>query len=80
MKEKYGSVNWKGIEIALTQQAYPSGAYAPNSWEATGQDAKGNVYTVYWNELPKDEIVEDQFDTYCDWDNPSDIVLIEEAE
>lgn len=70
-------VNFNGMEITLLQEAYPAGSdHNGNYWLANGKDDQGNLYEVKWYEFEEIANPED-FSTHCDWENPSDIELLE---
>ena len=66
-KEKYGSALWYGVELALTQDAYPDGTFDNWYFRATAMDKNGNLWDVCWN--PND--YNDYSDQVEDWDSPS---------
>jgi hypothetical protein len=52
-KKKFGSVVWKGVELALTQDAHP-GRLTFDDWcfRADAMDKDGNLWDVIWYPRP----------------------------
>jgi hypothetical protein len=59
-KERFGSVEYKGVEIVIMQQPY----FCGEVYRATGQDASGEWYMITWT--TEDVDVEDESEA-CDW-------------
>lgn len=75
-KEKFGMVvsTQNGYrEIALTQQPYIDGPIGDAVFRASGIDAEGTDYEIYWAIKEGMENAEDMQEM-CDWDNPAEIV------
>lgn len=76
----YGKVNYKGIEITLTEDAhweYMSNSTEPDNWMvAAGVDAEGNEYRVEFKvrEEYADQISEiDDMEILFDFENPTEV-------
>ncbi len=76
----YGKVNYKGIEITLTEDAhweYMSNSTEPNNWMvANGIDKDGNEYRVEFKvrEEYADQISEiDDMEILFDFDRPTEV-------
>ncbi len=76
----YGKVNFKGLEITLTQGAYPeymSNSTEPNNWMvANGIDKNGNEYRVEFKlkeeyEDQQEEV--DDLEILFDFENPTEV-------
>ena len=77
MNELKSSVIFNCKEYALIQDAYVTGALANPYYTASAIDEQGNEYMVIWDikDLENYAELEDESNA-CDWDNPSEIYLL----
>lgn len=83
MAQNFGSVEFEGRQLALTQSAYlavdPVTYQNPRAGEpcylAAATDQEGNAYRVTW--YPYADYSGDDEGDACDWENPDRIELIE---
>jgi hypothetical protein len=61
----FGNVDFEGVTVRLTQQAYV--VNAEGLYQANGVDADGNDYTVSWQAYDNWLEFEDESDA-CNWD------------
>ncbi len=66
---RYGSTEWKGVKLALTQDPYPTG---PVDWFfiASAMDLYGNLWEIIWHPKPNADEYDDYADQVDDWDKP----------
>ena len=69
-KEKFGSVLWDDIELAITQDPYPFGSVEDWFFTATAIDKDGNLWDVIWQPKPDADEYDDYSDQVVDWDKP----------
>jgi hypothetical protein len=77
-KEKYGSVFWDDVELAITQNPYPSGPLDDWCFTATAMDLDGNLWDVVWYPKPDADKYDDYADQVEDWNKPSVACIVEE--
>ena len=77
--EDYGRVEFGGRWYTLTQDAwYTLTDACGNVWyQASAVASNGNIYIVIWKATHPEAENEDEV---CDWDEPYDVMLIEEAD
>ncbi len=70
--KKYGTVEWEGIKLALTQDPYPDGTTDDWYFCADAMDKDGNLWYVIWYPRPDAEEYDDYCDQVEDWDSPDE--------
>jgi hypothetical protein len=68
--KKFGTVVWKDIELALTQDAYPDGPYGDWYFRSVAMDKAGNLWDVFWYPKPDANEWDDYASQVEDWDKP----------
>jgi hypothetical protein len=76
--KKFGTVVWDGVELALTEDAYPDGPVADGCFRAVAMDRAGNLWEVRWDILPDVDPNADYADQ-CDWDCPAYAEMTDEG-
>ena len=77
--EKFGTVVWDGVELAITQDPYPDGPVGDGYFCALAMDRDGNRWFVTWDILPDVDLEDADYCDQCDWDNPADAEIIDEG-
>lgn len=73
----FGTVEFKGKEYALTQQAYIDGlADETPIYKSHGIDREGNEYEFEWEVVENWELIEDEQEMVEDWDKPVSVEKI----
>lgn len=69
--KEFGSIEWEGQKLALTQKAFLSGTRERPYYKALAEDMAGDWYNVIWSIIPEwwDGDREDEGDA-CNWDKP----------
>lgn len=71
--EKYGTVVWDGVELAITQDPYPDMTDDGDAcFFASAMDRAGNLWHIRWDILPDVDLEDADYCDQCDWDNPAD--------
>jgi hypothetical protein len=68
--KKFGTVVWKDIELALTQDPYPFGPKDDWYFTASAMDKQGNLWDVSWYPRPDVDECAPYADQVKDWDKP----------
>lgn len=68
--KNYGSIVWRGIELALTEEPYPIGLVGDWYFYAHAMDLEGNLWEVCWDIISDVDSNADYFEQVDDWDKP----------
>lgn len=75
-KKKFGSVVYRGVELALTQVPYPDGPADDWYFRADAMDKAGNLWHIRWDPIPDvDECLD--LIVVVDWDNPDAAEMVD---
>lgn len=77
--EKFGTVEWDGVELAITQDPYPFGPFEDWFFTATAMDKDGNLWETIWYPRPDADEFDDYSDQVEDWDEPDSAEMVEEG-
>ena len=78
--EKFGTVIWRDIELALIEEPYPlDGFFDDWYFYAHAMDKKGNLWEVCWDTIPDVDSNADYFDQVEDWDKPYYVEMIDKG-
>lgn len=79
-KKKFGSVVYRGVELALTQDPYPDGPVGGDwCFRANAMDNVGNLWHITWDPIPDADEWDDYYNQVEDWDRPADAEMTDEG-
>ena len=75
--EKFGTVEWNGVELALVQKPYLFGPFDDWFFSAGAMDKDGNLWDVTW--YPRLDAIkyDDYADKIADWNKPDRACIVD---
>lgn len=69
--QKFGTIEWGGVELALTEAPFRDGPLDDPCFIAAAMDRDGDCWRVIWDILPDVDPNEADYADQCDWDSPA---------
>lgn len=78
--KRYGTIEWDGVELAITQDPYPDGPVGGDwCFRASAMDRAGNLWHITWDPIPDVDECLDYGSQVEDWDKPDSAEMVDEG-